>query len=882
MFSDIKNESQNIPDECETRSLRTCTTAPKYRESVSEPFSPAVSEYAPSLNRSRSSSPVRSFDMTISSSLVRDVNLALTEDCTTPPTRSENRFQFSTPCNDLCSIDFIASPTVIYKTNNDVLTNNNVSELSEYVDGVNTIFTRDINCTSLTDISSDNLIHHSLQLLNAPNSLPSNIISIRDKTVSMSDQTETYLITPIEPISINNDLDLTDNFHNDEHRVYLNLVAANQNDNLQDLSLPSTSFVSENACSHNDNANTNIIITANCHTNGEQSVIGDIAGSSRALLTSESNIKCRKRARNTEEWSKCKQKSLKNKGLEYHSINTKKLRQCREIGSPCECKMKCFDTFTQANRSEIFQYYWNIGNHEKQWLYILNYIEVEEPKVIKVQRKRDRSRTLIYYLPFNKDANVTKLRVCKVMFLNTLGIKEKTVYSAMSKYTNNQQITDLRGKHANRPHKTSNETEQSVIQHIKSFPCIESHYLRKKTSRQYLASDLNLAKMHRLYALWMSENLNSVKVASLYQYSNIFNSQFNLSFFKPKKDMCQICSIYDNADPGRKIELKDNYESHLKNKFLIRKIKDDEKSSSNLETKTVAVFDLEKVLNLPQSNVGIFHYKRKYPVYNFTVYNLLSSQGYCFVWHAQIAKRGANEISSCLFDFFKKEAQKGIKSVSLYSDNCSGQNRNRFIFAMYMHASRTLNMEIVHRFLQTGHTQNEGDCMHACVEKNLKNKVVYTPDQLYEIITNAKVHKKFVMTEMSQNLFYDFKSLVASNNNWLKDTRGEKVYFSKLKEVKVTPEAPTKLFFKYDFEQNEYFELDTKSYSSSRTRKTQPVPSELKTAYKDLLPVSTALYQDLKSLCDSNAIPLHYQGFYRSLVTDDTRNLLPSDNSDDD
>ena len=73
--------------------------------------------------------------------------------------------------------------------------------------------------------------------------------------------------------------------------------------------------------------------------------------------------------------------------------------------------------------------------------------------------------------------------------------------------------------------------------------------------------------MHRFYLIWMSENLNAVKVASLYQYSNIFNSQFNLSFFKPNKDLCQICSLHENADLDRKIELKTDYEIHLKKKI---------------------------------------------------------------------------------------------------------------------------------------------------------------------------------------------------------------------------------------------------------------------------------------------------------------------------
>lgn len=58
--------------------------------------------------------------------------------------------------------------------------------------------------------------------------------------------------------------------------------------------------------------------------------------------------------------------------------------------------------------------------------------------------------------------------------------------------------------------------------------------------------------------------------------------------------------------------------------------------------------------------VGSFHYKRQYPIYNFTVYDATQSQGYCYVWHGQIRKRGTNEIGSCLWQFLLNEKQRGI------------------------------------------------------------------------------------------------------------------------------------------------------------------------------------------------------------------------------
>ncbi|KAF0753072.1 Uncharacterized protein FWK35_00014280 [Aphis craccivora] len=53
--------------------------------------------------------------------------------------------------------------------------------------------------------------------------------------------------------------------------------------------------------------------------------------------------------------------------------------------------------------------------------------------------------------------------------------------------------------------------------------------------------------------------------------------------------------------------------------------------------------------------------------------------------------------------------ENGIKELSFYSDNCAGQNRNRFIYSMWEYAAYSLKVNIMHTFLEKGHTQNEGD-----------------------------------------------------------------------------------------------------------------------------------------------------------------------------
>ena len=98
--------------------------------------------------------------------------------------------------------------------------------------------------------------------------------------------------------------------------------------------------------------------------------------------------------------------------------------------------------------------------------------------------------------------------------------------------TGSRHGTDGRGK--KQPwNKTVDETEQAVIDHINSFPIMESHYSRKDSAKKYLAHDLNIRKMWQLYKIECEKN--GVKNVQEGKYQQIFCEKFNLAFFKPKE-----------------------------------------------------------------------------------------------------------------------------------------------------------------------------------------------------------------------------------------------------------------------------------------------------------------------------------------------------------
>lgn len=123
----------------------------------------------------------------------------------------------------------------------------------------------------------------------------------------------------------------------------------------------------------------------------------------------------------------------------------------------------------------------------------------------------------------------------------------------------------------------------------------------------------------------------------------------------------------------------------------------DKTIAKNDESMCVASFDLQKVLSTPKAEIGPLYYLSKVCIYNFTIYDTRSHEGYCNIWNETVAQRGSNEIASILRTFIRNKALQGITNFAFYSDNCGGQNRNENVFSMYIQTAHELNVQIKHR-----------------------------------------------------------------------------------------------------------------------------------------------------------------------------------------
>lgn len=319
---------------------------------------------------------------------------------------------------------------------------------------------------------------------------------------------------------------------------------------------------------------------------------------------------------------------------------------------PCgdKCRQKCATLISEQQRQKIFDAYYALPDALHKRHFIANNIEEIKPKYVYKSSTRPRKHNLKFF--FNDDKK-QKTRVCQKFFLNTLDISLSIIRTVRNKvYANNDPVPlldDQRGKHKHH-HRVEDTLKDTAREFIRNIPKIESHYVRANTSREYIDGGRNLTDIYKDYVQLCTEKRESY--INYVMFHRIFNTEFNISFFTPKKDACEDCTAYVNASDSQKEKMKDFYENHLKEKDLSRIEKEKDKTEANSKSSLiVAVYDLQASLPCPKGEISTFYYVSKLNSYNFTIYELKSKDVECYFWSENQGNRGAYEIATCVYNY---------------------------------------------------------------------------------------------------------------------------------------------------------------------------------------------------------------------------------------
>lgn len=372
---------------------------------------------------------------------------------------------------------------------------------------------------------------------------------------------------------------------------------------------------------------------------------------------------------------------------------------------------------------------------------------------------RENPTTIIKYFV---QVNAKTVPVCRQAFLRILNLKKHRVQGVAKRFLSTGVLPkETRG--GDRRTKLYDDKRRSVINFIKTFQCIESHYCRSKSSvRVYVSSDLNIMKMHRMYNQSCDDSL---KVKCAY-FRHIFNTRFNIGFGTPRTDVCSKCLELTE-------KLKTEKDQTVKNALIceqkIHKLK--YRAFYNLlkekrDDLVTVSFDCQKNFPLPRVPDQIVYYKRQLYLYNFTIVkgsskDPLKNNSFSYVWGEHEYSKGSEEIASCVYNFLSTKLDlSSASTLRCVADGCGGQNKNSVFLGMLAYWFRTKapatlkRIEVV--FPIVGHSFLPPDRVFAQIEKKItRTEIMVDPDEYFDII---KQHASVTYLGTPECALYNWKA----------------------------------------------------------------------------------------------------------------------------
>ena len=106
----------------------------------------------------------------------------------------------------------------------------------------------------------------------------------------------------------------------------------------------------------------------------------------------------------------------------------------------------------------------------------------------------------------------------------------------------------------------------------------------------------------------------------------------------------------------------------------------------------------------------------------------------------------------------------------MYSDTCSGQNRNQYFSAMRLSAIQTYPVETIdHTYMESDNSQTECDSAHSAIESALRNKDLYCPTDIFQNVALARKKIPFKVEYLQISDIWNYKLLskeILRNRSW--------------------------------------------------------------------------------------------------------------------
>ncbi|KAE9329457.1 hypothetical protein PR003_g15552 [Phytophthora rubi] len=190
--------------------------------------------------------------------------------------------------------------------------------------------------------------------------------------------------------------------------------------------------------------------------------------------------------------------------------------------------------------------------------------------------------------------------------------------------------------------------------------------------------------------------------------------------------------------------------------------------------------DFSQNLTLPSvtSTPSQWYFLSLVNVRMFGIYYANKEIQYNYVYDELTAGKGTDEVNSMLHHFIKKIVlPNGHRQLTIYADNCGGQNKNNYVLKMLLAVAQMGDLERVElKFFENGHTKNAVDRGFVHVRKKFAKEDVWTTAQLLEVVNSASVSLALVHIPHDNGIMKVFRSVVKEAYKDLKSLQSYQIF----------------------------------------------------------------------------------------------------------
>lgn len=548
------------------------------------------------------------------------------------------------------------------------------------------------------------------------------------------------------------------------------------------------------------------------------------------------------------------------------------------------CKQQCTQRLAE-NEIEIFDRLRSFDTKNEQDVFLQSLISSQDVKKHRPRKQGEAART-----PHEKSFNYYVMvgdyreQVCVKAFQSLFGIKISRIRRLRNLLLLGKSPKDLRGKQTS-SNTIPGQVRLAIREHINSFPVKESKYAGKVI--KYLDSRLTLKTMFQMF----KEKHPDMKCGYSF-FCKFFNENYALKFGRPQIDSCPTCEELTVklksphlSEAAKRVAAAEKIVHERKAQKFYRKLKSEsDNATANSQKHVLAIaFDYMQNVSLPMIPVQDTFYLRQLTVNVFCIHDIKKNQSLIHVYHEGQARKCPDEVCSFVYDYLSS-VPSDIEEVHVYSDNCSGQNKNHSLNRLFLALTDTKKFKKIEQFYPVrGHSFLPCDRDFSIIKRSLrKHDRLYSVHQLTEIIISSSQSQKFSVVEVDAADILDFKTwwkefykktCVSEETRGNKVPKAQKVHFgiSSIMHFTYSQVTPGTITARHFIDG-----LTVQTFKLSHLQEPKPTFPSKKAYPAGKIPLKVQKVNDIRQLMPY--IPPEFEEFYNEILHWDTGDISDGEN----